>query len=216
MKLYNAVAGMAVVALTMGAATVARADGDPISKIVVPTDPSIIVPCSEISDAVCFTETNSISNPADINGPTAAEIGNNPLFDITTDFFYEPDNCSPSGDPSTCPGSDVLDQVYLAIVPTIPSTAYPCFIGAGPGDATPAFNGCSPIAETPDSDLILELTCDPSKSACTGMLPGQEGSAEITPEPGELALLGLGIPLVGLYGWRRRNVVGLACESRPS
>jgi hypothetical protein len=207
---------MALVALAMGAASVARADGDPVSKIVVPTDPSSIVPCSEISDATCFTESNSISNPATINGPTAAEIASNPDFDIITDFFYEPDNCG-SSDPSSCPSSDVLDTVFLAVVPTIPSTAYPCFIGAGPSES--AFNSCSPIAETPPpgSDIILELTCDPTpESPCTGMLPGQEGSAEITPEPGELALLGLGIPLVGLYGWRRRHVVGLAHESRAN
>jgi hypothetical protein len=202
-----------IAALAMSGASVARADSapDPLSKIVVPTDPSAIVPCGEESEGVvCFTETNSISNPEDIAGPSAAEIASDPLFDIVTDFFYEPDNCG-SSNPSSCPASDILDQVYLAIVPTIPSTAYPCYIGAGPGEATPAFNGCSPIGVTPDSDVILELVCSPTpNSPCTGMLPGQEGSAEVTPEPGELALLGIGLPLVGFYGWKRRNVLALA------
>jgi hypothetical protein len=41
------------------------------------------------------------------------------------------------------------------------------------------------------------------------MLAGEEGSAEVAPEPGELAMLAMGIALVGFFGWKRRRAVEL-------
>ena len=214
MRIHKMLALGAGLAVVMLGTSVARADAnDPRGKIVVPTDPDTIVPCSSVEneDTVCFTEANSIQDPALIAGPTAEQIANDPLFDIITNFFYEPDNCA-TADPASCPASDILDTVFLAVMPTVPSTAYPCFIGQGPGDATPAFNSCSPIGVTPPpgSDVILELSCvSTPTSPCTGMLPGQEGSAELTPEPGTLLLLGAGLPLMGLFSWKRRKALNL-------
>lgn len=217
-KMLAVGAGLAVVMLGAG---VARADSsglDPRSKIVVPTDPDVIVPCSSVenSDTVCLTESNSLQNPLDIAGPTLQQVENDPDFDVVTNFFYEPDNCT-SSDPASCPASDILDFVYLAVLPTIPNAAYPCFIGQGPGDATPAFNGCSPIGVTPPpgSDIILELSCIPTiGSPCTGILPGQEGSAEVTPEPGTLLLLGAGLPLIAIFSWKRRKALNLGSQNQ--
>jgi len=217
-KMLAVAAGLAVAMLSTG---VARADSnDPHAKIVVPTDPDVIVPCSSVvnEDTVCLTESNSIQNPALIAGPSAQEMGSNPQFDITTNFFYEPDNCG-SSDPASCPLSDILDQVFLAVNPTVSSAPYTCFIAAGPGNETPAFNGCSPIGVTgpPGFDIILELTCvSTANSQCTGMLPGQEGSSEITPEPGTLVLLGAGLPLMALYSFKRRKALNLGRQNQAN
>jgi hypothetical protein len=219
MRIHKMLAVGAGLAVVMLGTSVARADAtDPRSKIVVPTDPNVIVPCSSVvnEDTVCFTETNGIGNPAPIAGPTAEQVADDPLFDIITNFFYEPDNCG-SSDPASCPQSDVLDTVFLAVMPTLSSTPYPCFIGQGPGDATPAFNGCSPIGVTPPpgSDVILELSCvSTTMNPCTGMLPGQEGSAELTPEPGTLLLLGTGLPLMGLFSWKRRKALNIGRQNQ--
>jgi hypothetical protein len=214
MRIHKILAVTAGLAVVMLGTSVARADAnDPHAKIVVPTDPDVIVSCSSVenSDTVCLTEANSIEDPALIAGPSAEQLASDPLFDITTNFFYEPDNCG-SSDPASCPASDVLDTVFLAINPTVPSAPYDCSIGSEPGDATPAFNGCTPIGVTgqPNFDLILELTCvSTASSQCTGMLPGQEGSSEITPEPGTLLLLFAGLPLIALYGMKRRKALNL-------
>jgi hypothetical protein len=217
-KILAVTAGLAVVMLGSG---VSRADGvDPHAKITVPTDPDVIVPCSSVvnENTVCFTETNSIENPAIIAGPTLEEVADDPGFDIITNFFYEPDNCGTS-DPSSCPASDILQTVFLAVNPTIPYAAYPCSIGSEPGTAEPAFNGCTPIGVTgePNYDVILELTCvSTTMNPCTGMLPGQEGAAELTPEPGTLLLLGAGLPLIALYGLRRRKALNLGRQNQPT
>jgi hypothetical protein len=201
-------------ALVMVGAGVAKADSsapDPTARIVVPTDP-VIEPCSNAPEGVvCFT-SNSIADPVNIAGPTAQQLAADPDFSIETDFLYEP--CGYAGQPA-CTAADTLDVLYLDVVPTIPSTAYPCYVGAGSLES--AFNSCSPIGVTPapGSDVILELTCvSTTQNPCTGMLPGQEGSAVLTPEPGALALLGLGIPVIFLFDWRRRKALELSQESR--
>ena len=107
----------------------------------------------------------------------------------------------------------------MAINPTVALAPYSCAIGAEPGNETPAFNGCTPIGVTgqPNYDLILELTCvSTSLNPCTGMLPGQEGSSEITPEPGTLLLLGAGLPLIALYGLKRRKALNLGRQHQAN
>jgi PEP-CTERM motif len=222
MRIHRMLAVGAVAALLMLGTSVAKADGanDPHAKITVPTDPDVIVPCSQVvnENTVCFTEGNSISDPAPIQGPDAQTLATNPLFDITTNFFYEPDNCG-SSDPASCPITDVLNVVYLAVIPTISNAPYTCSIGAATGGAENAFNGCTPIGVTPPPgyDLILELTCvSTPNSPCTGMLPGQEGSSEVTPEPGTLMLLGIAIPLVGLVSWKRRKALELGRHNQAN
>lgn len=215
-KMLAVAAGLAVAMLGTG---VARADGgglDPHAKIVVPTDPTL-EPCSSVeAPTVCFDQTNSIQNPADIPGVTAQEIANDPQFDILTSFIYEPDNCSYTD--TACLAADTLQNVFLAVVPTIPFASYDCFIGQGPGDATPAFNGCAPTGVTyPDGDIILKLSCvSTANNPCTGMLAGQEGTAETTPEPGTLLLLGAGLPLMALYGLKRRKALDLGRQNQTN
>jgi hypothetical protein len=46
------------------------------------------------------------------------------------------------------------------------------------------------------------------------MLPGQEGSAELTPEPGTLLLLGTGLPLMGLFSWKRRKALNIGRQNQ--
>jgi hypothetical protein len=203
MKFRDFLAVGAVVALMGMGANVAKADGgDPRVKITVPTDP-VIEPCSSFSDTniECFT-SNSISNPVVVAGPTGNEVGS---FDFLTNFIYEPTNCV--GD--SCPSSDILSTLWIEINPTIPGGAYNCDLGTVAPGVTPAFNQC-PAMEGVSSGglLLLELACNPTPSSpCTGMLPGQEGSSEIAPEPGEFVMLGMGILLVGLYQWKSRSAM---------
>lgn len=222
MRIHKMLAVATGLAVVMIGTNVARADSgglDPHAKITVPTDPDMIVPCSSVvnEDTICFTENGAtLQNPALIAGPTAQQLADDPGFDILTNFFYEPDNCTTS-DPSSCPASDVKDTIYLAIDPTVSLASYDCNIGAGPGDAIPAFNGCVPNAVTgaPAYDIVLKLTCvSTALSPCTGMLPGQEGSSEITPEPGTLLLLGAGLPLIALHGLKRRKALDLGRQNR--
>jgi hypothetical protein len=221
MRIHKMLAVAAGLAVAMLNTSVARADGnDPHAKIVVPTDPNVIVPCSEVvnDNTVCFTESNGIGNPAPIQGPTAQQLATDPQFDITTNFFYEPDNWG-SSDPASCPSTDVLDAVFLSVVPTISSAPYTCSIAAATGSVENAFNGCTPIGVTPPpgDDIILELTCvSTNANPCTGMLPGQEGSAEVTPEPGTLLLLAAGLPLMALYGLKRRKALDLGRQNQTN
>jgi hypothetical protein len=209
MRFCKTLAIVAVVALTMFGAKGIKADGappDPLSKITVPIDPNL-EPCAEVAaPTVCFSE-NDINNPVDIAGPTAAQIASDPLFDIVTNFVYEP--CT--GDTvSTCDQNAVLPQLFLAIVPTVSNTIYTCAIGTPTDGLETAFNTCSLVGFTSQPDPpyeLLELTCNPSVGPCTGMLAGEMGSAELMPEPGELSLLAIGVALVGICSWKRRKMI---------
>lgn len=208
MRLCKTLAIVAVVALAMVGANLAKADGlDPRVKIVVPTDPTI-EPCNAVPEGVeCFT-ANSEADPVAVAGPTLAQLNGGGTFDLVTNFIYEPTNCT--GD--VCPSSDTLFDLWIAITPTIPGAAYSCALGAVPGGLTPAFNTCpAAVGISSDGLELLELECDSTpNSPCTGMLAGEQGSAEITPEPGEFAMLGLGIALVGFCGWKRRQTIDLS------
>jgi hypothetical protein len=210
MRFCKTLAIVAVAALAMVGARVAKADSggavDPRVKIVVPTDPTI-EPCSEVPEGVsCFT-SNSFSNPVAVTGPTLEQLDSAGGFDLVTNFIYEPTDCVNS----VCPSSDTLLDLWIAITPTLQNAIYTCALGAVPGGETPAFNTCPAAVGINGNGLeLLELECDPTPSSpCTGMLPGEEGSAEVTPEPGEFAMLGLGIALVGFCGWKRRQAVEL-------
>jgi hypothetical protein len=211
MRFCKTLAIVAVAALAMVGANVAKADGlDPKVKIVVPTDPTL-APCSDYADTttICF-ETNSESNPVDVVGPTLAQL-ESPGYDLITNFIYEPDdaNCNPTSCPN--PGADTLLDLWIAIVPTIQNAGYGCSLGTPPAGLTPAFNVCPEEVAISDGIQLLELECDPTPtSPCTGMLAGEAGSTEIAPEPGELAMLVVGIALVGFCGWKRRQAVELS------
>jgi len=216
-----------VVSAGLGAG-VSSAQQDPIGRITVPIDPTIesCAAAEEASPGIsCFT-INDIQDPADIAGPTQQQVqGGDPNFDIVTNFIYEPTNCTGTGSNATCPQSDTLQALFLAVIPTVGFSQYTCFVGAESGDLEPAFNTCADIGATPlvgpnspdttkggtnpapGGYVELELTCDPTKSACTGMLPGESGSAELTPEPGTLLMLGSGLPLIGLFSWKRRKAL---------
>jgi hypothetical protein len=196
---------VAAVALAMVGANVAKADGavDPRVKLIIPTDPTI-EPCSQVQEGVeCFT-SNSFQNPVAVAGPTLAQL--NGTFDLLTNFIYEPTDCV--GD--VCPASDTLQDLWIAITPTIQNAIYTCSLGSAPG-LTAAFNVCPAAVGINGNGLeLIELECNTQVSACTGLLPGEEGSAEIAPEPGELSLLGIGLGLVGFCGWKRRQAVELS------
>jgi hypothetical protein len=207
MRFCKTLAIVAVVALAMVGTNVAKADGvDPHAKITVPTDP-VLESCSDVPEGVeCFTQ-NSEAMPVAVTGPTLAQLDSAGGYDLVTNFIYEPTNCT--GD--VCPSSDTLFDLWIAITPTIQNAGYSCTLGTPPGGLTPAFNVCPEEVAISDGLQLLELECDPTPtSPCTGMLPGEEGSAEVTPEPGELALLGVGIALVGFCGWKRRQAVELS------
>ncbi len=209
MKCLNLLAVVAVAALAMVGTKSAKADGaDPHVKIIVPTDP-VIEPCSDFveTNIECFT-SNSESNPVAVAGPTESQVNGGGTFDLVTNFIYEPTDCVGN----VCPTSDILQTLWIAITPTIPGGSYNCGLGPVPAGVTPAFNVC-PLSEgvSEGNLLLLELACVSTDSnPCTGMLPGQEGSAEITPEPGELALLAVGIALVGFCGWKRQRATELS------
>jgi hypothetical protein len=217
MKFCKTLAIVAVSALAMVGAKSAKADSgpDPRVEIEVPTDP-ILEPCSSVPEGVtCFT-SNSEANPVAVQGPTLAQL-ESPGYDFVTDFMYEPDDsiCSPTSCPN--PAADTLLDLWIAITPTIPGAAYSCTLAPVPGDLTAAFNKCPAEVGISSGGLeLLELECDPTISACTGMLPGEEGSAEVAPEPGELAMLGVGIALVGICAWKRRQAVELSRASQQN
>jgi hypothetical protein len=209
MRIHKMLAVGAVAALAMFGTSGAKADStppDPLSKITVPIDPTL-TPCANVAaPTVCFS-SNTIDTPVDIAGPTAAQIASDPLFDIVTNFVYEP--CT--GDTvSSCDPNAVLSALFLAIVPTVPSTIYTCAIGTPTDGLETAFNTCNLVgftSETPPSFELLELTCNPSVGPCTGMLAGEMGSAELTPEPSDFSLLAIGIALLGIYSWKRRKMI---------
>src|ERR1700690_280089 len=103
MRICKTLVIVAVAALAMAGAKVAKADGgglDPKVKIVVPTDP-VIEACSDVPEGVtCFT-SNSESNPVTVQGPTLAQL-ESPGYDLITNFIYEPDdvNCNPISCPN--------------------------------------------------------------------------------------------------------------------
>jgi hypothetical protein len=208
MKVCKLMSAVAVAALVMIGAGAAKADGapnDPKVRITVPTDPTI-EPCSAVPEGVtCFT-SNSEANPLII---AAGAEG-----DVYTDFAYEPNDsiCNPTSCPN--PALDALQTLWVAIVPTVFSAPYICTLNpVGPGQ-TPAFNECPAMEGVGGAPplvgpfLLLELACNTDVSECTGMLPGEFGQAEVSsPEPGDLALLVVGLFLVGLYNWKSRKSV---------
>ena len=210
MRFCKTLAIVAVVALAMVGATSAKADGvDPKVKLVIPTDP-VLEPCSSVPEGVeCFA-TNDEGNPVTITGPTLEQLAS-PGYDLTTDFVYEPEDSICNATTQVCPNpaADALMDLWIAITPTVPGASYNCDLGAVAAGDTPAFNTCPKSEGISDSGLLLlELECDPTPtSPCTGMLPGQAGSAEVAPEPGELALLGVGIAMIGFFGWKRRQAI---------
>jgi len=213
MRFCKTLAIVAVVALAMVGGKTAKADGvDPRVTIVVPTDPTI-EPCTSAAPGVyCFT-TNSESQPVPVVGPTLAQL-ESPGYDLITDFLYEPPDPQNCVD-GVCPADDTLSDLWIAITPTITGASYTCNLGVPPGGAEPAFNKCPAAVGISDGGLeLLELECDPTISACTGLLPGEAGSAEIAPEPSELAMLAMGIALVGFCGWKRRQAVQLNRANR--
>jgi hypothetical protein len=210
MRFCKTLAIVAVVALAMVGATSAKADGiDPKVKLVIPTDPTL-EPCSSVPEGVeCFA-TNDESNPVAITGPTLAQL-ESPGYDITTDFMYEPEDAICNATTGVCPNpaADALMDLWIAITPTVSGASYDCDLGLVAAGTTPAFNVCPKSEGVSGSGLLLlELECDPTPtSPCTGMLPGEAGSAEVAPEPGEMVMLGVGIGLVGFLGWKRRQAI---------
>jgi hypothetical protein len=200
MKVCKLMSAVVVAALLMVGAGIAKADGDPKVKLTVPTDP-IIEPCSAVPEGIVCFSTNSESNPVAISAGEG---------DVYTQFAYEPDDsiCNPTSCPD--PSLDALMTLFVAITPTIPFALYPpCTLLAVPEGLTPAFNQCSGgvgVTPPPGSDLIMMASCDPTLSPCTGMLPGEFGTGEVSsPEPGDLALLVAGLFFVGLYSWKSRK-----------
>jgi hypothetical protein len=178
-------------------AMVAQADSnssDPTVKITIPADPS----CSD-PNTVCFS-ANSTTDPVLIAGSLTLP------FDITTTFIYA---CGSDDEPA-CSSLPTLDTLYLAIDPTIPGAIYNCILSSTALEA--AFNACNGVGvfinDEGSSDLLLALTCTPTPtSPCTGMLPGEAGTAEVSPEPSDLALLGIGICFLGLFGIKKRKLL---------
>jgi hypothetical protein len=211
MRFCKTLAIVAVVALAMVGAKAAKADGgDPKVHIVAPTDP-VLEPCSDFEgqNITCFT-SNTESDPLVVTGPTLAQL-EGPGYDFLTNFIYEPDDsiCNPTSCPD--PAADAIKNLWIAIVPTIsaPLASYTCDIGVPPAGQETAFNQCPAAAATNQTTGIqyIDVACNLQLGACTGLLPGEAGSAEIAPEPGEMAMLGLGIALVGFCGWKRRQAI---------
>jgi hypothetical protein len=213
MRIHKMLAVVAGLAVAMLGTSVARADGgglDPHAKITVPTDPGY-QSCQTVmaTGAECFT-TNDSENPFEVNGPTAAQIAANPDFDIITNFFYEPD----CGANDSCAPKDTLQTLFFYFSNSISGAIYGC--DADQSIANPAFNSCAVtgmVSIDDVSEVEAELSCTDS-SKCTGMLPGFEGQASVTPEPGTLLLLATGLPLIGLYSWKRRKALDLGRQNQ--
>src|SRR5271156_1340725 len=193
MRFCKTLAIVAVVALAMVGATSAKADGiDPKVKLVIPTDPTL-EPCSSVPEGVeCFA-TNDEGNPVTVAGPTLAQLESPEGFDITTDFMYEPEDSICNATTGVCPdpAAGARMDLWIAITPTVSGASYDCDLGTVAPGTTPAFNVCPKSEGVSDSGLLLlELECDPTPtSPCTGMLPGEAGSAEGFEGPGEIVML---------------------------
>jgi hypothetical protein len=57
------------------------------------------------------------------------------------------------------------------------------------------------VLDLQQGDGLLLASCDPKLSACTDFVQGETGGVS-TPEPSELLLLGFGLSLVGIIGWK--------------
>jgi hypothetical protein len=212
MRFCKSLVTVAAMALAMLGANVAKADGvDPHAKITVPVDPGYQT-CQAVEQqgAECFT--SAADEPIEIQGPTLAQVAAG--FDIVTNFFYEPD-CAAPNSMNPCTAADTLMSLAFYFSNSINGGTYTCT--ADQSVPNPAFSGCSVtgfimIDDVPETEALL--VCDPTKSACTGMLPGFEGSASVTPEPGTLLLLAGALPLLGLYSWKRRNTLNLGRQNR--
>jgi PEP-CTERM motif len=206
---------VAVVALAMFAANVAKADGlDPHAKVTVPTDPGY-QPCSMLTapDDECFT---SPTTQVYINGPTSMQVADDPDLVLDTNFFYEPD-CAIPGSLTPCTSADTIMTLSFYFTNSISGGIYTCDVDTNIPNT--AFNACA-ITGFGSIGGVIEtegvLSCVPTpNSPCTGMLPTEEGSAVVwAPEPGTLAMLGFGLSLVGLASWKRRKALNLGRQNR--
>jgi hypothetical protein len=211
-KILGITAGLAVAML---ATSVARADSgglDPRAKITVPTDPGY-ESCAEIIAEnpanECFTSPDTV---VEINAPTAEQVADDPDFSIATNFYYEP--LCDSTTPSTCTPADIITTLDFYFSNSINGGKYGCT--ADTSIPNPAFTACAItgfISVDGVNETEGELSCAPG-TVCAGMLPGEEGSALVTPEPDTLMLLGFGVPLVVLATWKRRKDLNLGRQNR--
>ncbi len=181
--------------LVVAATTIAKADntpGDPTIKInkTGPGDP----PCPPVdSSYVCVNpDTNSYTNPFIVDATSLV----NSFIDVSSNFVN-------SGGAS---GTENLTNFYLAILAPLgpPPEIYTCTSNIFSNST----NGCPQVAPPsslvpPAGDYYFEyFLSDPNG---TGLVPGEEGTVSITPEPSSLLLFSMGIlALLGL-GFRGKR-----------
>lgn len=56
--------------------------------------------------------------------------------------------------------------------------------------------------DLPLGDGFLVAFCNPKLSSCTDLVQGETGGVMSAPEPSELLLLGFGLSLLGIVGWK--------------
>jgi hypothetical protein len=140
------------------------------------------------------------------NDPTCGEGGGPNQFTGNT---ITVDGTMFSNTDFTYCGTTLLDELFVDVTPTKPhDTLFCTLLGT-------AFNECGVSSDStppPPGLIMLDLVCDPTVSACTGLVMGDGvGVAVLTPEPAmtELLLFGLGgLPFLGVVrrtGRKRLN-----------
>ena len=76
-------------------------------------------------------------------------------------------------------------------------------IGLIPGLTTLQVNALdAAVLDLQQGDGLLLAACNPQLGSCGGLVEGETGGAFTAPEPSELLLLGFGLSLLGIVGWK--------------
>jgi len=166
--------GVLVAGLVVMAAPIAHADSAPDPHVVMNEEDD---PATCPAGDLCFDATNGAGNPLVLD-----------FFNQSEGFFYS--GCN--GPTDTVCDTTLTTLFILLVGPALQPGNYDC---SGNVFTAPAAPFCQPYFP-PAEPYGLEL------DGAVDILPGEEGTVMVTPEPAVLLLLGLGVAAV--MGFRKK------------